>query len=272
MRELDPGASALEYFGSELRRHRLAAGMSQDKLGSECLVSASLVGFFEKAQRVPSLDFMQRADATFGVDVFAAMWRLVARQSAHPSWFRQFAEIEASARLLRQFEPLAVPGLLQTEAYARAAIRAARPDYPAERVEELVAARMERQAILDGDDAPTLVVCLHEGVLTCPVGGVEVMAEQLEHLIEMSQRPKIVVQVVPQSVGAVAGLAGMFTIATLNNGDAEVVYFETVATGQLVDDGDAVAACVTAFEVLRGEALPREQSRELIRERAKEFE
>lgn len=271
MRDLDPGASALAYFGSELRRRRLAAGLSQDGLGQACYVSASLIGMFEKALRVPSRDFMGRADEALGTDAFAHMWRLVTRES-HPSYFRPFAEYEQEATSLRQFAPLGVPGLLQTEDYARTVLRRASPDSTAEEVEELVNAKLERQTILDRPISPTLIVLLDESVLSRTVGGREVMREQLAALLEAAQRPKVVLQIVPASADAGVALAGMFIIATLSDNRGDIGYFETVATGQLVDDADDVAACATAFEVLRAEALPHKPSLDLLRKRKEEFE
>lgn len=154
----------LAYFAAELKRHRVAAGYSQAQLGEACLTSTSLVGAIETARRMPSRDFAERADTTLGTDgTFTRPWPLVGREG-HPSYFRPFAEHEASATLLREFEPLAVPGLLQTETYARALVT--RPSATADQVEELVNARIERQAVLDKESAPTLVVLLDESVLS----------------------------------------------------------------------------------------------------------
>lgn len=271
MRELDPGASVLAYFGSELRRHRQAAGMSQQGLARECYVSAALIGMFETARRVPNRDFMARADEALGTDMFTHMWRLITRES-HPSYFRPFTEYEPEAVLLREFQPLAVSGLLQTEDYARTILRSISPDSTADEVEELVNARMERQAILDRPGAPTLVVLLDEGVLARVVGGPVIMRDQLGALLAAAERPKVAIQVVPASAGAAAGLAGMFVIATMNDNAGDIAYAETVATGQLIDRADDVATFATAYEMLRAEALPREPSLDLIRKRKEEYE
>lgn len=252
-REIDPSESLLTLFGYELRRYRLAAGLSQEQLGRETLASGSLVGMIETAQRVAKLDFVERADEALETGALLyRIWRLLGRE-LHPSYFRPFAHIEANATLLRQFEPLAVPGLLQTQGYARAVYETTRPDYAESQVEEFVAARMERRAILDGPDAPTLVVLLGEGVLSRMVGSRAILRTQLDALLDASKRAKVIIQVVPETTGAAAGLAGMFTLATISSNGGEVVYFETVATGQLVDRADDVAACATAFEVLRAQ-------------------
>lgn len=180
------------------------------------------------------------------------------------------AEIEARATLLRVFE-LAVPGLLQTEDYARAVLRTW-PGISAERVEELVAARMQRQAILDSDEPPTLVVLLDEPILTRTVGGLEVMRVQLEALADAAQRPKVVVQVAPLSSGAVAGLGGMFIVASLADTGGDVLYFETILRGHVTDGVEEVAGSITAFEAARTEALSPEASLDLIRKHAEHYE
>lgn len=263
-RELDPSASVLAFFGSELRRSRLAAGLSQDKLGQECYVSGSLVRMIESAQRMPGRDFARRADETLGSDgTLSRMWPLVSRE-AYPTWFRPVAEVEREATTLREFECLVVPGLLQTEDYARAVLRAGRPDYTDEQVEEFVAARMERQAILSRPDPPLLVAVLDESVLARRVGSDAIMREQLERLVEVAQRPKIVLQVVPLSTGAHVGVVGPFVIFSFGDGHS-MVSLEAAGTGQLIDQAEEVAASLVTYDVLRGEALPRDASIDLIR-------
>jgi hypothetical protein len=108
---------------------------------------------------------------------------------------------------------LLIPGLLQTEEYARAVLAAAHPASPETEVERLVSARMDRQAILDQAEPPLLWVILDEGVLIRPVGGPAVMRDQIERLVKAARQPRIVLQVVPCGAGAHAGLAGQFAIA-----------------------------------------------------------
>lgn len=269
MGEIDPGSGALPYFGSELRRRRLAAGLSQTALGQACFVSGSLIGMLETARRTPSYDLMTRADEALGADAFTPLWPLVSREG-HPSYFRPYIEYENNATLLRQFEPLAVPGLLQAEDYARALL--SRPDAPPELVEELVTSRLERQKILDRAEPPMLVVLLDGRVLSRTVGSRAVMSAQLGALLEATRRPMAVIQVIPASSGAGAGLAGSFVVATPAEDGGDIVYFETTATGQVIERADDVATCVASFETLRAETWNREQSRELIRKRKEEFE
>lgn len=276
-RELDPSASALAFFGAELRRARLAAGKTQEQLARLVNYSASLVGAVETATQTPPPDLAERADEALGTDgLLTRLWEhWVGKEISRarlPVWFRPFVQYEARATVLWQFEPVAVPGLLQTEDYARAVIRTGHPGEGNDEIEALVTARMERQTILDRANPPTLVVLLQEGVLSHVVGTRQVMHEQMEILLKAAQRPKVILQIVPESAGVSASAAGMFTIAKLDDNGGDVVYFETVATGQVTDRADDVAACATAFEVLRAEALPREASLDLIRRRLEEYE
>lgn len=216
-RDLDPSASVLAYFGAELRRRRQAAGYSQEQLARAIIYSPSLVGAVETATRMPSRDFARRCDDVLDADeTFDRLWPLVSRET-YPTWFQQFAELEREATSLRTFMPLAIPGLLQTEDYARALFRAGRPWDTAAQVEELVDARIGRQAILVSDDPPMLRVVIDESALRRPIGsangGSAVMAGQLEILADAATRPRVVIQVVPLSTGEHVGLVGGFTIA-----------------------------------------------------------
>jgi len=184
-----------------------------------------------------------------------------------PSWFRPFVQHEAEATALRWFEQTLVPGLLQTADYARALL-STRVGATEGEVDQSVAARLERQTILDRDDPPVLWVVIDEGVLRRPVGGMPVMRAQVEHLIEMAERTSIVVQVIPYSVGAHEGVNGSFVIAEFVAAPS-IVYLETALTGLVVERPEDVASVRLTYDTLRTEALPRAASLELLREVAK---
>src|SRR6185437_606986 len=144
---------------------------------------------------------------------------------------------EAQARRLRSFEPMVVPGLLQTEAYARA-ILSTRVGSTAEELDEAVAARIGRQRILDREHPPELWVILDEMVLRRPVGGPEIMREQLAHLTQAARRPHIVIQVIPLAAGAHEGMrGGAFVIAEFAD-SAAVAYQDAASSGQIIEDAD----------------------------------
>jgi hypothetical protein len=136
---------------------------------------------------------------------------------AYPDWFRGWPGKEAEATELRWYEPLIVPGLLQTEAYARTLLRT-RVGVTEDEFEAMLAARLERQVILARPKPPTLWVLLDEGVLHRPVGDAQVMHEQVSYLAAAARRPNIVVQVVPRSVGAYEGLRGPLVLASFAGG------------------------------------------------------
>jgi hypothetical protein len=157
---------------------------------------------------------------------------------------------------------LVVPGLLQTEDYARA-ILSARPDGNLADLDEQVAVRLARQAVLDRPDAPQLWCVLDEGVLHRAIGGPKVMRSQLYHLAEAAEHPKTTIQVIPYG-GAHAGLLGGFIIAHLD-ARPPVAYLETAAEGHVTDSPAVANHVAIRFDRLRSEAESRASSRDLIR-------
>jgi len=212
--------SALALFAEELRLVRTAVGLTQEQLGSKIGYSGSLIGHVAAASRAPSLDFAQRCDEALQSGGLLARLQPLVRGEAYPAWFRDWVEIEREATALRWFEPLLIPGLLQTEAYARAVLAAAHPASPHDEVDRLVSARLDRQAILHQERPPLLWVILDEGVLSRPIGGPQVMHDQIAELIEAAQQPRIMLQMVPFGSGAHAGLDGRFAIASFEGSPA----------------------------------------------------
>jgi len=255
----------MAFFGAELRRARLAAGLSQDQLGRELNFSGDLVGKVETSERAPAPGFAAGCDAVFPhLDgLFSRLLGLARRWNGpHPQWFRDWVEAEQAATSLRTWQPLLIPGLLQTVSYARA-ILAAGPDLDADTLEQQVVARIERQAILDRPRPPVLWVVLDETVLHRWVGSATIMREQLLHLAGLIARPRITVQVVPARSGAHAGLLGALVIAGFE-GAPDIVYLETSADGQVIEKSSVVAQVTLRFETVRAEALPKDESKDLI--------
>jgi len=263
----DNDHSALALFAAELQAARAKAGLSRDDLAAQINYSPSLVGMVESMRRVPSLDFAQRCDESLGTAGTFTRLHAHLRMAPFPSWFRPFVQHEAEATALRWFEQSLVPGLLQTAEYAHAVL-STRIGAAQDEIEQLVASRLERQAILDRDDPPLLWVVIDEGVVRRPVGGTEVMLHQVEHLVEMAERPNVVVQVISREVGAHEGLTGSFVIADFAAAPS-IVYLETALTGLVVERPEDVGAVILRYDTLRTEALPRAASLELLREVAK---
>jgi len=262
--------SGLALFAADLLAFRSAAGLSQDELGGRVHYSGSLIAMIEGRQRAPSLDIAQRLDEVFSVPGSFARLQQHARTTPLPSWFRPFAEVEATAAELRSWEPMLVPGLLQTEDYARA-ILGAQPNTTEDELEERVTARMARQVILDRPEPPVLLVLMDEAVLIRRVGSAKIMHDQLRYLAEMSRRRNITVGIVPLETGVHAGLLGAFAVAESPDG-ARVAFMETPSEGLIAEHMPTVAHIMHTFDNLHSEALPRAASRDLLTKRADDLE
>jgi transcriptional regulator with XRE-family HTH domain len=270
--DADRAGTPAGVFGAELRYYRTRAGLSQKDLAPRANVSHDVISKIETGERPPAEDFPPRLDAIPELDTQGGLTRLwdhlkkSLKQRAY-GWFQQWADIEAQATALRWYEPLVVPGLLQTEDYARA-IFTAHLNGDADDLDERVAARLARQAVLERAGAPQLWCVLDEGVLHRAIGGSKVMRSQLYRLADMAEHPKVTIQVIPGAI-AHAGLLGHFVIADLDT-KPPMVYLETAAEGQVTDSPSVVAHVALSFDRLRAEALPWGASRDLIRRVAEE--
>ncbi|WP_214107975.1 helix-turn-helix domain-containing protein [Acrocarpospora catenulata] len=263
--ELDPTRSPRALLGAELRKYRKLAKLSQEELAEKINFSAGMISFTERAARMPSRELIELCEKALGLDgELLRLWPLVTMEAA-PQWFQHWIEIEPDAVTLRTWEPLLVPGLLQTEDYARALLTRTR-GMTEQQVEEAVTARMTRQRIFDREVPPMFWVVIDEGVLCRPLGDKEMMRRQLEHLIEMADRPLVTIQVVPLNSCAAAGLLGGFVIAQLS-GQPDTVYIESVAQGYVTSKHEEVMPVVIAYEVIRADALSVSASLELIKEK-----
>ncbi len=272
IRELDPTAGPLDFFGAEVRRWRNAAGLSQEQLGQRIGYSGALVGKVETGDRAPSLDFAEGCDRALPTadGLFGRLYELARHwDGGYPSWFTEWVEAERRAITLRTWQPLLVPGLLQTPDYARALFLAWHGSDSDDQVDQLVNARIERQAIFRPPDPPSLWAVLDEGVLRRRIGSGPTMRDQLLHLLAVSERSTITVQVVPAEAGAHVGLLGAFSIAAFVNAPG-IVYLDTPDQGQIMERPSAVAKVSGIFDQVRAEALPRGVSRDLIRRVAEE--
>jgi transcriptional regulator with XRE-family HTH domain len=271
LRELDASASPLAFFGSELRLARLAAGLSQEQLGKRLGFSGDLVGKIETGDRRPNRDFVAACDESFPAanGLFGRIYDLARRSGGVPAWFQEWYEAERQALSVSWWEPMLVPGLVQTADYARALFQAWRSADSDDELDQLVSARMARQAILDRPKPPMLWIVIDEAVLHRCIGSPRITHDQLEHLADLAERPKITVQVVPGAVGAHVGLLGAFAIATFDHEPA-IVYMESPDQGQTTDRHATVTKVSLTFDTLSAEALPRGASREIILKVAEE--
>lgn len=254
-------------FAEELRALRRLKGWNVEECGAAINFSASTIKNIESCYRAPTAEQAAKLDEAFGTPGTLQRCQRRIRGIPLSASFRPFAPYEAEATVLRTFEHLLVPGLFQTADYARVLI-ASYPGNGPDEVAEIVAARMERQAILDRETPPWLWVVLDEQVLRRDVGGAEVMHTQLTRLVDLADRPKITIQVIPADVTH-PGLDGAFTIAETKQPPA-IVYLAG-AEGQTVEDADTTARMTVLFDTLRAVALPAAASRALIEEEAQRW-
>ncbi|MEU3427201.1 helix-turn-helix domain-containing protein [Streptomyces gardneri] len=260
IRNLDPSASPLDYYGSELRRLREEAGLGQAQLGSILYCTASLVGQIETAKKVPTRQFSERLDAALMTGgVFTRLVGLVLK-SQLPTWFQAYAELEARATYISTYQSQLVYGLLQTTEYARAVLSVENPG----RLDEMVAARMERQRILGREHPPVLCVVLDEAVLYREIGGVEVMRNQLGHVLGFLDHPWIQVQILPFEVGQHSAMMGSFTLLRFDE-DPDVFYAESYDSGHMTANPQVIRERTVGYARLQASALSLEDSAALIK-------
>ncbi|SCF05201.1 Helix-turn-helix domain-containing protein [Micromonospora haikouensis] len=261
---------ATGYILDELRLLRTELGLSQDDFGRTIGYSGSHVSSVETGGRPPTREYMRTIDNHHGTGGrYLRMLEALTRLDATPEWLHEWIEFEREATTLRWFELSYLPGLLQTERYARATLAGGR--FTAEEIDLLVAARLERQAVLDRDNPPQLIAVLDESVLRRPVlDQPGLMAEQLDQLAGLALREHIQVHVVPADTGMYLGLAGQFIIAELPDG-TRVAHADNQLKAQIIDAPADIARLAKTWEIVRNEALPRRRSIELIKEVAKSW-
>ncbi|RAY15941.1 XRE family transcriptional regulator [Actinomadura craniellae] len=260
-KELDPTASAAALLGAKVRRFREERGWSQEELGTKVFCTGDMISKIELARRMPAWDTTVAFDRVFGTgEYFQELWKL-AKNEILPTWFRPYADLEPEANSICIFSLTLVHGLLQTEAYATEVLRS---NQEPDRLEQLVDVRMKRQEILNREDPPMLWVVLDEMLLHRQIGTGEVMKDQLRHLIELSQRPNVTIQVVPADRGSYPGLAGPLTILGFKE-DPDAAYAEAHGGGQLIEEDSAVEYLQIRFDRIRASALSQEESLELLR-------
>lgn len=265
-KDVDPRLTPVQRFGKELARTRREHDLTQVVLGKRLGCSSSLVAHIEKGDRTPKPDFAAGCDQVFGTgDRFARLCRSITSPSG-PGWYlRWMDEIEPSARVLRSWDPLLIPGLLQIEDYARAVFRGDLAGTSDQEVEDGVSARMRRQLILDTGSPPTLWVLLDEMALRRPIGTAQVMSVQLDHLVAAANRPYVTVQVVPWETPCTAGLLSSFIIAELPDAPT-AVSVDSAGQGEVSAEHDFVALIWDRYDKIRAEAYRPGQSLEIIEE------
>ncbi|MCK7627859.1 helix-turn-helix transcriptional regulator [Streptomyces sp. RS10V-4] len=260
-----------EYWGAELKRHRENAGLTQEMLGEKVFVSGGYIGQFEQAIRRPQLDVAIRIDQVLQTDgFFERTWRKLIDDQRYVDYFAKVVELEPLATTICEFAPMIVPGLLQTEPYMRALMRAASPFAPDEAFDEGVQSRLDRAVVFNSGGGPVYWVVLHEAALRTPVGSPGVMADQLDHIVRLIRDHKALVQLLPFSAGAYPSMGKMLKLMDFEDAPP-TAYTEAVYSGTLLDDPAIVKRVQQDYDLIRAAALSPEASLALIESAAEDY-
>lgn len=272
----------IEVLGEELRRLREKCGLSLVEVVSRIGISESYLSRIENGKRAPGPEDVAALLVIYGVTGEERLELLtLARKAQQPGlWQRQgsfearFATLkllESRATKLVSFEPLAIPGLLQTLPYAQAMVREVGMVDDPDQVDERVVGRIHRQAILRGFDAPHLVAIVTEASLRHLVGGRAVMRDQLRYLAEVAEHHNVTLRVVPTSTGGHPGLNGSFL--QMRFGDRSgVVFLGNLTSSLFLEDAREVAVYDRVIVELLSVAISEEDSVRLVAEMAASLE
>ncbi|MGI8333616.1 helix-turn-helix domain-containing protein [Actinomadura scrupuli] len=267
-------------LASELERLREAAGPTREGVAERLDWHPTKLYRIENARSGITPADMRHLLDLYGVTDGRQRDALLklARHAKQKGWWTKYqdvfqgsyVELEAEASTIRTFEPIFVPGLLQTAGYSRALLRAS---LVVRDIERRIEARMARQEVLDRDDAPHLWAVIDEAALIRPVGGPAVMGEQLDRLIEIRERENITLQVLPISLGAHPGMDGTFVMLDFPDSDffAPVVHLETATDGLYLEEPEEVARYTLIFDHLRAIALGPDESVNYLHKIKKQF-
>jgi transcriptional regulator with XRE-family HTH domain len=268
----------IEVLGEELRRLREACGLTLAEVVARIGISESYLSRFEKGRRVPSPEDVSALLVIYGVrgedrsELLALAKRasqpgLWQRQGSYEARFATLKLLESRATALFEFQPLVIPGLLQTMPYAEAIVREVGMFSDQEEIDSRVVGRIHRQAVLRRGNAPMLLAVVAETALRPLVGGPTVMREQLHYLAEVAERPNITLRVVPACVGAYPGLDGGFIRLRFNDRPS-VVFLSNRTSSLFLEEPAEVNTYDRAIVELLSMAISEEDSLRLVVEMA----
>jgi transcriptional regulator with XRE-family HTH domain len=254
----------MKMLGKQLARFREAAAHTQQSLADAVQVDVETIASIEQGRRALLPALAARLDEVLGTNgVLAVGVEHMPEIDLYPLWVEQFIAQESEALSLSLYANQVVPGLLQTETYARAVFRSRVPAYGPDEIDKYVRGRIERQDILHRPSPPTVSYVIWEPVLHFPVGGAEVHREQLRHLLTCLELPCLSVQFLKLDRTTHAALDGPFVLMETPE-HQHIAYTETQRGSQWVEDPDEVSILARKYAMLRSQALPPEDSRDLL--------
>lgn len=273
-KDIDGSESVPSFYGKELRWKREQAGLTLQQLAENSFYGLSHLSEIERGERRMPRELAEHVDGVLGTDgFFARRCEDVrkARRRGHARYFERVLEAERHADAIEEWCPTLFPGLLQTEAYARAVVRATHPLEPSETTDEKVQARLARARLFDDDPTtPEYWVVLHESLLRLPILPPAQTAEQLDRIVELARRPRITPQILPWNCGVHPFMVGTAKLMTFPDAPP-LVYTESLHTGDTLEDPALVKEYRRSYDRLRAAALPPEASLALIEEAAEDY-
>jgi transcriptional regulator with XRE-family HTH domain len=264
----DAESSALGSFAAELKAQRKRAGWTQAELGQKIGYSDSFISDVERAARRPALDFAQACDREMDLPGTFVRWHELSRREAYPGWFAPYAELESTCTRLHNWDTRCFTGLLQTEEYAQAIIRACHPEWSDARVDIDVQTRMERQDIFTRESPVAAWFVIGEAAFHTVFGSDVIMRAQIDHLAELVAQPTITIQVYPFAVLDCPATDGSVTKFDFD-AKPSAGYAEGYEAGRVIESPGEMATLVTLFDHLRATALsPRDSAAWVTRYRS----
>ncbi|MGW3326861.1 helix-turn-helix domain-containing protein [Streptomyces virginiae] len=259
-----PNATTMKMVGAMVAAARIAKNLTQKQLGELVRLDAETIASIEQGRRALMPNVAELMDLHLGLPgLLTVAAHEMPTLDATPPWAEEYMDLEAKAIALSWFDNQVVPGLLQTENYARAVFRCRVPAHPEVEIEALTARRIARQKILRRSTPPTLSFVIWEAVLRDRLGGDDIYAEQLRHLRACADLPDVSLQVMPLGRTSHAGLNGPFILLETPN-HQHLGYTETQRGSQLISDPDEVSILARKYAMLRTQALNTEQTRGLL--------
>ncbi|MFI8456106.1 Scr1 family TA system antitoxin-like transcriptional regulator [Kitasatospora sp. NPDC085464] len=265
----DGVAEFYSAVGKLIKLFRERAGLTQRDLAKMTGYSEDQIGAMERGVRTPRIEFLTMADDLLNAggvlravadDVMKAKVRVATR---HPAFNKAFTGEEAQAVEIHDYSTLDIPGLLQTEAHARALYEMRKPTLPDELVEKWVRARMQRQEILSRSPLPMISWVIDESALRRPMGGWDVHEAQLRHLLVVGQARGLELQVMPLERAHHAGMGGSFILLT-PKGRPQIAFVEVQHVNRLITDSEEVRIMAARYSSIRAQALSLTESLALI--------
>ncbi|MGW3425827.1 helix-turn-helix domain-containing protein [Streptomyces phaeochromogenes] len=258
-------------YGEELRRLREAAGLTQEELSQRAVMSRTHIAHIEAGRRRPDVDDARRLDQVLGTGGFFVRFLPALDGREVAEHFKEALEFEGKASVIREYAPKLVPGILQTESYAREVLGSGYPPKTDEERDKLLVTRLQRARILADFHSPKVWTLFDEAVLRRVIGSSAVMCEQLRHIVALGESRRIGVHVLPFTAGAHSLLEGFLSLMWFED-LPPIAYAEGLKSGRLLELPSVVRQCQELYDHALGDALSHRMSLDLLKAVAEDYE